>query len=174
MLLSFNYIHTQAGRKLIQEFEEALPHMIDERGIYPLPMMVLTARGIDVVKLELEDHQACDTFAKAVKHPEVEAAILGIDRYGDPAEMKTELHDVLTCTLYEKDNPLVAQIRVRDQFRFGIIEYKDSPRAVRKINWSNRFWIQEMKSELFRYVPDVILGQEGSVLMGPDMHRMVQ
>lgn len=166
-----NHIQTDAGHQLVRCFEEMLPHLIKDEGFYPLPMLVRTPRGTEFVEVSMPDHKACEVFAKAVRHPEVEAAILGIDRYGDPEEMRTEMRDVLTCTLYEKGSPFESQVRMREQFRFGIIEYHVKPRAIRAINWANRFWIQEMRSELFRFVPDVILGESGQVMLGPDMQR---
>jgi hypothetical protein len=169
-----NFIHTDAGRHLVRQFEETIPYLIKEGAIWPLPMMLLTdSKGVEFVHCDMPDHKAMDVFANAVKHPGVQAAILGIDRFGDPEMMQTEMHDVLSCVVYEKGSPLLASIRVREQFRFGIIEYHDQPRAVRKMNWSNRFWINEMRSELYRVVPDVILGQEGSVMFGPDMQRVI-
>lgn len=152
-----NQITSDSGHQLIREFEAVVPHLIKPEGIYPLPMMVLTGRGIDVVEMKVSDRKAYEIFCKASASSEVLAAVFGRDCNGFP-EQKVELDNVLACVLYEHPNSKLEIVRARDCFRYGIIEYHDKPRVVRRMNWQNQFWIDTCRSELSHYVPPCLWG----------------
>lgn len=151
---------TDSGRKLLREFEREVAVRITNMGIWPLPMFVATGRT-EVVDLKCSDPKAYEVFCRACSHPDVTAAVFGLDRHSsDPS---TEFKDVLTCILYEKSQNHVLHLltRVRNQFRFGIITYHHKPRAVRPIDWTNNFWNAQMQLELYSYIPDVVITEEG-------------
>jgi len=167
---------TDAGRMVIREFEAFTKSLIGTTGIWPLPLVVLTARGIDVRKMRVDDSKAYEIFLKACNHPEVQAAAFGLDRFEPEEEQQRQNHefqDVLTCVLYERSSFIsLEQIRIRDRFKFGAMYYHIQPRKVLPIDWTNRFWTNELQRELYQYVPDIVLGENGQVAMGPEMKRL--
>ncbi len=151
---------TDAGHKVIQQLEMDLSPQVKAKGIYPYPMVVYTARGFDLVSTRGTVSEVYDYFCKACSHPEVKAAVFGIDRTS-PEEMKTELKDVLSIVLYEKPPfALYETVRARECFKFGIIEYKHKPRVLRKINWEHTKWNNQIRTELYSFIPDCWFGDQ--------------
>ena len=173
-----NHPITDAGRAVVQRIEEYVKAKITPKGIWPAPMFVLTSRGTELVEMNLPDNKILEVFSRGIQHSEVQAAIVGLDRAVDlnsreGRQSGQELEDVLVCTLFERAGALTDQVRTRDQFRFGIIEYKFRPRVIRDIKWENRFWINQGQNELYQFVPDTILGADGTLIMGPSMRKIV-
>lgn len=157
-----NNFQTEAGRILAPYFEKRVESQITSKGIYPFPMCVLTARGIDVVKVKGIDVKAYEAFFRACSHPEVQAAMFGLDRHVTP-EQQMELGSVLTCMLYERTNSAIALVQARDCFRFGIIPYQHRPRVVKPIRWDHPYWMQQMQKEMEAFIPNVIIGMKGQI-----------
>ncbi len=151
-----NAIQTEAGRVLAPYFESAVESLITKKGIYPFPMMVLTARSCERVKVDGLDVKALETFFRACANPGVQAAMIGLDR-DVTTEQGLEGDSVLTCWLYERTNSAIALTQARDCFRFGVIAYRYKPRLVKPISWSNPFWQRQMRSEMEALIPNVIV-----------------
>lgn len=143
---------TEAGRQAARCLEEVLPKILKDRGIWPLPIVVMTQdQGALCRGLELRDRHAYDVFIKTCKRSEVHAAILGIDRFGNSAEQRTSQPSVLTCVLYEKPlTNLILRTNLRlEQFRFGVIEYDVAARKIKPMNWHNAYWKEQLSDEIW-------------------------
>lgn len=161
-----NQPETKAGEEIVRQFQLYLKECIGQHGFFPLPMMVLSGDGkLDPVELNMSDRGAMNTFCRAASHENTKATIVGIDRKisEDQAHrQRLETTDFLTVCLYERASVAIVQsIRVRDMFKFGVVEYNFQPRLIRPVRWDNLYWIDSMKSQLNMYIPDVILGSAG-------------
>lgn len=154
-----NRIQTEAGKIVSDYLEKRVDSLITSKGVYPYPMLVLTARGIDVAKLKGIDVKCYEAFFRGCAHPEVQAAIFGLDRHVTP-EQQIETDSVLTCILYERTSAAIALVQARDCFRFGIIPYQHHPRKVKPLDWNHAFWVQQMRREMEGYIPNVIVGKK--------------
>lgn len=157
-----NLIITEAGRIVSESLAKRIDSKISKKGIYPLPMLVLTARGIDVANLKGAEVKCYEAFFRACSHPEVQSAIFGLDRRVTP-EQQLPTDSVLTCILYEKTSSAIALVQARDCFRFGIIPYQYRPRMVKPLQWDHEFWTRQMRQEMQEYVPNVIVGKTGTI-----------
>lgn len=136
----------------ISKFEDIVATSIDERGIYPAPMLVeYSDGGLDMMALALEPLQCYSTFALKVLDRTVKHAIFGLDR-STKENQGTEFADVLTCVAYHRN--ISPEVVVREQFAFGVINYQHEPRIIRPIDFKNAFWIAGMKKELFQFIPN--------------------
>ncbi len=143
---------TEAGRHAVRCLEETLPKILKPRGIWPLPIAVVTADSGALVKgLELRDRHAYDAFVRTCKMGDVHAAMIGIDRFADGPTQHLTMPSVLTCVLYEKPFATVVHrntLRL-EQFRFGIVEYDAPIRKIKPINWHNAYWKEQLSDEIW-------------------------
>lgn len=141
--------------KLIDGFETYIPNLIDEKGIYPAPMLVQKPNEHYALHaLDLTPDQCWQHFLTSTLDSEVTGAIFGLDRSTKPGQ-GTEFADVLTCVLYEPAAGL--EYRVRDQFHFGVINYRHEPRIVRPIDWKNPHWNRVLRAELNAFMPPLVI-----------------
>ena len=42
---------------------------------------------------------------------------------------------------------------VRDQYKFAVINYQHEPRIVRPTDYNNEFWNNQLRAELFQFIP---------------------
>lgn len=143
---------------VVESFESYIPNLIDNKGIHPAPMVVLLDEDRwELQALDLDFDQILQHFCTRIIDSEVAAAIVGIDRTTRPGQ-GTEFADVLTCILYERADSSILEVRVRDQFRYGVINYQHKPRIVRPIDWDNSFWNEQLRRELFQFIPSLVIG----------------
>lgn len=142
--------------KLVEHFEKYIASVIDKKGIWPHAMVVEKADGtMSMHALDLNPDQCWMHFINATTLDKaVSAAIMGLDRTTRPGQ-GTEFADVLTCVLYEPSPAL--EYRVRDQFRFGVINYQHEPRIVRPMDWNNEFWNRQLRAELSSFLPPLVI-----------------
>ena len=168
---------TDTTNKLIESFESLIKASISVTGIWPLPLVVATPQGFKYRQLKVEDKVALSTFFRVCGHPDVSAAMVGLDRFDpEPEKHRTEFKDILTCVLFEhaEVSPLsIAPVRLRECFRYGIIEYHYHPRAQRPMEWTNKFWNDLMKYEVSAFIPDLVIGEDNRISMGSNMKRLV-
>jgi hypothetical protein len=146
---------TESGRMAVKLLEQILPKILKDRGVWPLPIVVVTAdQGALCKGLELRDRQAYDVFIRTCKRSEVHAVLLGIDRFGDGAVQHTSLPSLLTCTLYEKPVtnlllPSSTMLRL-EQFKYAIVEYEAPTRKIKATNWHNAYWKEQLADEIWQ------------------------
>lgn len=161
---------TEPGKLVTEYLTKRIDQWMTSKGIYPYPMIGMTAGGIDCTKVKGMPAKCFETFFRACAHPAVQAAIFGFDRRTEP-EMQLETDSVLTCILYEKTSNAIALIQARDCFRFGIVPYQFQPRNVQQMDWNNPFWIKQMREEMEDYIPNVIVGKTGTIHL-PSLERI--
>ncbi len=122
-------------------FFEMVCCIIDEKGIFPPPLLVKKANGsleagvitgpvqfaYNVVKLHFNDSE-CLEF------------VYGLDRYTRPGQ-GTEFNDVFVGAFCEKRNGIIV-------WKPYAINYQKEPRIVRDYDWNNNFWNECTLNEL--------------------------
>jgi hypothetical protein len=136
-----------ASDDVVKAFHDMASISIDERGIYPLPMVAMLKGGaMEVSYLDLPPRDAMGTFVRKIVKREVDAIMFGLDRSTKPGQ-GTEFADVLTCALWgggEWSEPG----GWRGRIRVGVINYQHEPRIVRPIDWDNEFWNGKVIEEM--------------------------
>lgn len=157
----------------LEVFMRLVESSIDEKGIYPPHMIMMRSDGtFDLAALAIEPMQGMQMFAaktlmtlpmdvSKIEKPNIKAGseyqsvIYGLDRY-TRADQGTEFASVLTCWLFERDDTSPV-LNIRDQYRFGVINYQHEPRIVRPMDFNNEFWNAHLREELFQFVPAITI-----------------
>lgn len=128
----------------------------DDNGIYPHQMVMGKSDGHDIAALALNPEQAMKAFIlQCIKDSTYHTVIMGLDRYTLP-EQGNEFDSVVTVFIFERDmtSPV---FNVRDQFKFGVINYRVDPRTIRALDYENAYWNKRMAEELFAFLPSLRL-----------------
>jgi hypothetical protein len=139
---------TEDGMKVIEAFESWCESSVDEKGIYPLPMVSLLKDGtLEMGALAVSAPEAYEAFFRKIVKREVKAVIFGLDRTTKPGQ-GTEFADVLTCVLWTEGKDDWGSGEWREWLRVGVINYQNEPRVIRPIDWKNEFWDEMVRSEM--------------------------
>jgi hypothetical protein len=141
----------KSDSEIIDMFEKYIATSIDEKGIYPNPMISLDLDGkITVAALALNAEPSIQEFMNQICFKSSREAILGLDRITREGQ-GTEFGDVLTC-FYWKDRSAEdlpeAEKSWDKWFKVGVINYQHEPRIVRPIDWNNKFWSERLAIEI--------------------------
>jgi hypothetical protein len=135
-------------RKAVEAFEQFCSGAVDEKGIYPFPMVsILTDGTMEMAALAIPPKDAIEQFMRKIVKREAKAVIIGLDRMTKPGQ-GTEFADVLTCVLWEAQKDEFGPGEWREWFKVGVINYQNEPRIVRPIDWENEFWDKAFRDEL--------------------------
>ena len=135
-------------KKAVEVFEQWCSTAVDEKGIYPFPMVAITKDGAtEMSALALSPREAIEQFMRKIVKREVKVIMLGLDRTTKPGQ-GTEFADVLTCALWEAQKDEFGPGEWRDWIKVGVINYQNEPRVVRPIDWENAYWDKTIKAEL--------------------------
>lgn len=133
---------------LVDTFYKMATGVIDEMGIFPLPMVAIRKDGtLEVDALATTSAEAWEVFLKKIVKKQVDAIILGIDRTTKDGQ-GTEFADVLTCSLWVAREDWTEAGKWREWFKFGVLNYQNEPRVVRPIDWRNEFWNRMLTEEI--------------------------
>lgn len=136
---------------LIGTFSKIAEGSIDEKGIYPLPMVAMRLDGtLEIAALAIASVEAVHMMLKRIAYKrDVNAIMLGLDRTTKLGQ-GTEFSDVLTCFLWDKkrDWPESETGAWREWFQYGVINYQIDPRIVRPMDWANEFWKGKLAEEV--------------------------
>lgn len=136
------------SRKVVEAFEQWCSTAVDEKGIYPFPMIAIANDGtMEVSALAVSPTEAIEHFMKKIVKREVKAIMFGLDRTTKPGQ-GTEFADVLTCALWEARKDEFGPGEWREWLTVGVVNYQNEPRIVRPIDWGNAFWNEKLKEEL--------------------------
>ena len=139
---------TEEAKKVVDAFEQWCSTAVDEKGIYPFPMIAITNDGtMEVSALAVSATEAIEHFMKKIVKREVKAIMFGLDRTTNPGQ-GTEFADVLTCALWEARKDEFGSGEWREWLTIGVVNYQNEPRIVRPIDWKNEFWNKKLKEEL--------------------------
>jgi hypothetical protein len=140
---------TEEAKKVVEAFEHYCSNAVDEKGIYPLPMVAIKNDGsMEMSAMAVSAPEAIEEFMrKIVVKREVKAIMLGLDRTTKPGQ-GTEFADVLTCVLWDAQKDDFGPGEWREWFKVGVINYQNEPRIIRPIDWENEFWKNHFKEEL--------------------------
>lgn len=135
-------------KKAVEMFEHYCSNAVDEKGIYPFPMVAIKMDGtIEMSALALPGTEAREQFLRKIVKREAKVVMFGIDRTTKPGQ-GTEFADVFTCALWEARKDEFGPGEWREWIRIGVINYQNDPRVVRPIDWENEFWNKRFKAEL--------------------------
>lgn len=138
--------------ELIDAFETYVSKSIDEKGVYPLPMISVEMDDkITFNMLAVDAPEAVRLFAQKICCECAKEVILGLDRTTKEGQ-GTEFADVLTCYYWKDQGESKPGNNWSKWFNVGVINYQHEPRIVRPLDWGNKFWnevgIKEIKSFL--------------------------
>jgi len=135
-------------KKAVEAFEQFCAGAVEEKGIYPFPMVAITNDGtMEMSALALAPMEAIEQFMRKIVKREVKAIIIGLDRTTRPGQ-GTEFADVLTCALWEAQKDEFGPGEWREWIKIGVINYQVEPRIVRPMDWENEYWDKTVKAEL--------------------------
>ena len=138
------------GVDLVNDFEQMIKIVIDEKGVYPQQGIVLTFDDkLEINALALKPDQIFNWFWDNVCNKSAKEVIFGLDRSTKEGQ-GTEFADVLTCCHWS-EKFIESEGTWGSAFRIGVINYQNAPRIVRPMDWNNEFWKKTMSEELEYY-----------------------
>ena len=131
---------------LKQLFFDTVVNAIDDDGVYPHICMALERNGqLRCEMLDLGYPQVLRHIAMLRMEGEITELIFGVDRETRKGQ-GTEFNDVLTCAYWRCDKP---PSRLSDgTWEVGVINYQPTPKIVRPFDWKNKFWQNQMTTEI--------------------------
>jgi len=135
-------VEEKKPEKKVPTFDEAWKYyydyivkVIDEKGIYPLPGMFLSDKGLAIAAIC--GSELVFPFAiRAISEMNAQFVIFGLDRVTKPGQ-GTEFADAFTMFGWNGK-----------EWIMGVVNYQNEPRIVREIDRNNKFWNEIMAREL--------------------------
>lgn len=129
---------------LLQPFCDWLAGVIDDEGVYPIPVVSRDRDGkVTMAAMDVEAMDVLEYVWRQITCEQVAELIFGLDRSTKPGQ-GTEFSDVLTCGhwfsgFHESWNAA---------WKPFVINYQNEPRIVRPPDFANEFWNAKILSEL--------------------------
>lgn len=141
-------VNPDVEKKVVDVFYETAVAGIDEKGIFPLPLVAMQKDGTLLLEsLAINPEETYHVFIRKIVKNEVDAIMLGLDRTTKEGQ-GTEFADVLTCVFWSAQDDWTEPGAWRKWLKFAVVNYQNEPRIARPLDWSNEFWAKHMGEEL--------------------------
>jgi len=120
---------------LLKMYHDLVSLSIGESGVYPHHAIAIRKdAGVEMLVLDLSPKQVFLLISKKIK--ESDELIFALDRTCKDGQ-GTTLGDCVAGLHW-----------IEGELKPFIIEYQDSPRIVKEIDWNNEFWTQALKNDI--------------------------
>jgi len=141
-------VDPEVEKKVIDVFYQTAIGGIDEKGIFPFPLVAMQKDGTLLLEsLAIAGEEAYHVFLKKIVKKEVDAIMFGLDRTTKEGQ-GTEFSDVLSCVFWSAQEEWTEPGAWRKWLKIAVLNYQNEPRITRPLDWNNECWTKMVTSEL--------------------------